>query len=103
MTALEQGIQTNHATRMILKTICKQQTKIIHRNCGFGFCPKIYKYLANPMLLEEIFSNPNSQIAETTTSTKNKGYMKSTACKGCKKKYLLRVVNPICLSCRRIY
>ena len=79
------------------------QNKIQHSNCGFGFCPKIYKYLANPQLLEEIFTNPNSQIAETVKSTKNNQWMKSTTCKGCGKECLLRVANPICINCRGIY
>jgi hypothetical protein len=102
MTALEQRIQTNYATRMVTKIIHKEQDKIVHSNCGFGFCPKIYKYLANPILLEKIFSNPNSQIAETVKSTKNNQWMKSTTCKGCGKEYLLRVANPICINCREI-
>jgi len=81
----------------------RDQNKIQHSNCGFGFCPKIYKYLANPTLLEKIFSNPNSQIAETVKSTKNNQWMESTTCKGCGKECLLRVANPICINCREIY
>ena len=81
----------------------KIQNKIQHNNCGFGLCPKKYKYLANPQLLEEIFTNPNPQISETTKSTKNKGWMDVIACESCGQQGLLRLDNPLCVSCRRIY
>ena len=81
----------------------RDQNKIQHSNCGFGLCPKKYTYLANPQLLEEIFTSTKSQIAETVESTKNNQWMEPTPCQGCGEEYLLRVANPICASCRRIY
>ena len=81
----------------------KIQNKIQHKNCGFGLCPKKYKFLANPQLLEEIFTSTKSQIAEKVESTKNNQWMEPAPCQGCGEEYLLRVANPICASCRRIY
>ena len=87
--------------------ICIQTIKksdfIKTNSCEFGLCPKKYKFLANPQLLEEIFTNPNPQINETTKSTKNKGWMDVIACESCGQQGLLRLDNPLCVSCRRIY
>ena len=99
----------------------RDQNKIQHSNCGFGLCPKKYKYLANPQLLEEISTNTNSQIVGTVKSTRQNisktidvkrticlpgtedspfDSMRTTNCIGCNQKYLLRVANPICTTCR---
>ena len=44
--------------------IIKKSDFIKTHSCGFGLCPKKYKYLANPQLLEEIFTNPNDLLME---------------------------------------
>ena len=104
--------------------IIKKSDFIKTHSCGFGLCPKKYKYLANPQLLEEISTNTNSQIVGTVKSTRQNisktidvkrticlpgtedspfDSMRTTNCIGCNQKYLLRVDNPICVSCRGIY
>ena len=75
------------------------------KNCGFGFCPKKYTYLANPKLLENIFSVPNyssqkiAQVKRPRHLQANDS-MHATNCIGCDKEYLLRVDNPLCSNCR---
>ena len=106
----------------------RDQNKTQHSNCGFGLCPKKYKYLANPQLLDEIFSMSNSgwnqigsekvfvtkqnifetidvkrSICRPNTEDSPFDSMRTTNCIGCNQKYLLRVDNPICVSCRGIY
>ena len=95
-------------------------------NCGFDLCPKKYKYLGNPQLLDEIFSMSNSvvhkivsekvfvtkrNLSETIDVKRSKcrevdddplDSMRITNCIGCGEKYLLRVANPICITCRGI-
>ena len=90
-----------------LVSIVKEKSK----NCGFGLCPKKYKYLANPKLLAEIFTVSNS-VGQKTAQVKVPKHrgpddspldsMRSAKCIGCKQEYLLRVDNPVCTSCRGI-
>ena len=75
------------------------------KNCGFGLCPKKYKYLANPKLLESIFSVPNSssqKIAQVKRPRhlQTNDSMHVTNCIGCDRECLLRVDNPLCSNCR---
>ena len=87
----------------------KIQNKIQHNNCGFGLCPKKYKYLANPQLLADIFTVSNS-VGEKTVQvkvSKNRrpgdsplDSMRITNCIGCNKQLLLCVANPVCTNCR---
>ena len=96
------------------------------KNCGFDLCPKKYKYLGNPQLLDEIFSMSNSvvhqivsekvfvtkrNLSETIDVKRSKcreadddplDSMRITNCIGCDKEYLLRVENPLCTICRSI-
>ena len=77
------------------------------KNCGFGLCPKKYKYLANPKLLESIFSVPNSTSQKIAQVKRPRHLhpddsMYTTNCIGCDKEYLLRVENPLCTNCRSI-
>ena len=105
-----------------LVSIVKEKSK----NCGFDLCPKKYKYLGNPQLLDEIFSMSNSvvhkivsekvfvtkrNLSETIDVKRSKcleadddplDSMRITNCIGCGEKYLLRVANPICIDCRSI-
>ncbi len=87
-----------------------EKSKSIH--CGFDLCPKKYKYLANPKLLAEIFTVSNSVGQKITQVKKSKhlGFgddpsdsMRITECNGCNQKYLLRVDDPLCMDCRRIF
>ena len=94
------------------------------KSCGFDLCPKKYKYLGNPQLLAKIFSMSNSgeqkivsekvfvtkqNVSKTIDVKRSKcrepgddplDSMRITNCNGCGEKYLLRVVNPICITCR---
>ena len=105
-----------------LVSIVKEKSK----NCGFDLCPKKYKYLGNPQLLDEIFSMSNSEgnkiVSEKVFVTKQNvsktidvkrskcrepgddpfDSMRITNCIGCSGKYLLRVDVPLCMSCRSI-
>ena len=96
------------------------------KSCGFDLCPKKFKYLANPQLLDEIFSMSSSKchkivsekvfvtkrdVSETIQVKRSKcreagddplDSMRIMNCIGCNQKLLLRVDNPICTSCRRI-
>ena len=88
-----------------LVSIVKEKSK----NCGFGLCPKKYKYLANPQLLADIFTVSNS-VGEKTVQvkvSKNRrpgdsllDSMRITNCIGCNEQLLLRVANPVCTNCR---
>ena len=83
-----------------------QKSKSTH--CGFDLCPKKYKYLANPKLLEKIFSsqNPNfEKIKEVTRARylEEHDSMHTTKCIACNKECLLQIENPVCTSCRRVY
>ena len=96
------------------------------KSCGFDLCPKKYKYLGNPQLLDEIFSMSNSvvhkivsekvfvtkrNLSETIDVKRSKcreadddplDSMRITNCIGCGEKYLLRVANPVCTNCRGV-
>jgi hypothetical protein len=72
--------------------------------CGFDLCPKKYQYLANPILLEEIFSNQNVPIETKSRFQVESGYqMETRQCLECHKEYLLPLDVPICTSCRGVY
>ena len=79
-----------------------------HVHCGFGLCPKKYKYLANPALLDKIFSNQIPRI-EGIVKVKRPRHLEkvdtmyTTQCSICNEEYLLPVENPVCTSCRRMY
>ena len=83
-----------------------QKTQSVH--CGFDLCPKKYKYIANPALLDKVFSNQVTRI-EKIVEVKRPWYleeedtMHTTQCSICNEAYLLPVENPVCTSCRRIY
>jgi len=75
--------------------------------CGFGYCPKKYKYMGNPVLLDKIFSNQNPRTEKIVEVKRPrhldpKDSMHTTNCVGCGEEYLLRVDNPICTTCRRV-
>ena len=82
--------------------------KPLHTHCGFNLCPKKFKYLANPTLLDKIFSSPNPRV-ENIHKVKRPRHlskvdtMHTTNCSICNEEYLLRIDNPICTSCRRFY
>ena len=86
--------------------VSMEKPKSVH--CGFGLCPKKYKYLANPVLLEKIFSNLTPRV-ESIHKVKRPWYLEkvdtmyTTQCSICNKEFLLPVENPMCTSCRRIY
>ena len=89
----------------------KQQLVLIHTpksiHCGFDLCPKKYKYLGNPVLLEKIFSNQNSRTeikqVKRPRHLEEEDTMYTTNCIGCNEEYLLLVENPLCISCRRMF
>ena len=105
-----------------LVSIVKEKSK----NCGFDLCPKKYKYLGNPQLLDEIFSMSNSEgnkivsekvfvtkqnVSETIDVKRSKcrkagddpfDSMRITNCIGCNEQLLLRVANPVCTTCRGV-
>jgi len=89
----------------------KQQLVSIHiqksTHCGFDLCPKKYKYLADPVLLEKIFSNQNSRTeikkVKRPRQLDKEDTMYTTNCIGCNEEYLLLVENPLCTSCRRMF
>ena len=77
-------------------------------HCGFDLCPKKYKYLANPVLLEKVFSNQNSKTekikqVKRPRHLEEEDTMYTTNCIGCNEEYLLPVENPLCISCRGIF
>ena len=82
-----------------------EKPKSIH--CGFNLCPKKFKYLANPVLLEKIFSNQNSiteiKKVKRPRHLEKEDTMYTTNCIGCNQEYLLSVENPLCTSCRRMF
>ena len=85
--------------------VSMEKPKSIH--CGFDLCPKKFKYLANPVLLEKIFSNQNSRTeirqVKRPRHLDEEDTMYTTNCIGCNQEYLLSVENPLCTSCRRIF
>ena len=89
----------------------KQQLVSIQKkstHCGFDLCPKKYKYLANPELLDRVFSNQNPRIEKIKEVTRPRHLdehdsMHTTQCIACNQEYLLQVENPICTRCRRFY
>lgn len=87
----------------------KQQLASIQKSlfhCGFDLCPKKYKYLANPVLLDKIFSNQVSRIEieiKRPSHLDKNDSMHTTNCIGCNREYLLPVETPVCTSCRRVY
>ena len=90
----------------------KQQLVSIQKpqftHCGFDLCPKKYKYLANPALLDKVFSNQilrTEKIIEVNRPwyLDENDSMHTTQCSICNKEYLLRIENPVCTSCRRVY
>ena len=76
-------------------------------HCGFNLCPKKFKYLADPVLLEKIFSNQNSRTdikqVKRPRHLDEEDTMYTTNCIGCNEEYLLLVENPLCTSCRRMF
>ena len=86
--------------------VSMEKPKSIH--CGFDLCPKKYKYLANPALLDKIFSNQIPRV-EGILEVKRPRYLEkadtmyTTQCSICNEEYLLPVENPVCTSCRRMY
>ena len=96
------------------------------KSCGFDLCPKKFKYLANPQLLDEIFSMSSSKghkivsekvfvtkrdVSETIQVKRSKcrepgddplDSMRITNCIGCNEQLLLRVANPVCTTCRGV-
>ena len=90
----------------------KQQLVSIQKpqstHCGYDLCPKKYKYLANPVLLDKIFSNQIPRV-ENISEIKRPRHldavdsMHTTECSICKGEFLLLVETPICTGCRRMY
>ena len=76
-------------------------------HCGFNLCPKKFKYLADPVLLEKVFSNQNSRTeikqVKRPRHLDEEDTMYTTNCIGCNQEYLLPVENPLCTSCRRMF
>ena len=85
--------------------VSMEKPKSIH--CGFNLCPKKFKYLADPVLLEKIFSNQNSRTeikqVKRPRHLDKEDTMYTTNCIGCNEEYLLSVENPLCTSCRRMF
>ena len=85
--------------------VSMEKPKSIH--CGFNLCPKKFKYLADPVLLEKIFSNQNSKTeikqVKRPRHLDKEDTMYTTNCIGCNEEYLLSVENPLCTSCRRMF
>jgi hypothetical protein len=87
------------------KLVSIEKSKSLH--CGFDLCPKKYKYLANPQLLEKIFSNSSLGNKKIVQVKRPRGLdaedsMYITNCVGCNGVFLLSVENPLCIDCRRI-
>ena len=85
--------------------VSMEKPKSIH--CGFDLCPKKYKYLGNPALLDKIFSNQNPRTEKIVEVKRPRhldpnDLMHTTECVGCGEECLLRVDNPLCTSCRRV-
>lgn len=86
----------------------KQKLVLIQKrstHCGFDLCPKKYKYLANPQLLDKIFSNqvPRFKKIEQVNRPRyldKEDMMYTTQCVVCKQEFLLNVENPVCTRCR---
>ena len=83
-----------------------QKSKSTH--CGFDLCHKKYKYLANPELLDKVFSNQHPRFEKIKEVSRprhldERDSMHTTQCIGCNQECLLPVENPVCTSCRRVY
>ena len=83
-----------------------EKQKSLH--CGFDLCPKKYKYLADPVLLDKIFSNQLPRFEKIADIKRPRNVdandsMYTTDCIICKKEFLLQIENPVCTSCRSIY
>jgi len=67
-------------------------------HCGFGLCPKKYKYLANPALLDKVFSNQVPRI-EKIAEVKRPWYleeediMHTTQCSICNEEVRERMMR----------
>jgi len=82
MTALEQRIQTNHAARMVTAIkVYAETVKSTRQN--------ISKFID----VKRTICRPGTEDSPFDS-------MRTTNCIGCNQKYLLRVDNPICVSCR---
>ena len=88
----------------------KQELVLIQKqssHCGFDLCPKKFKYLANPQLLDKVFSNqlPRFEKIKQVKRPRNldeEDTMHITKCVGCKEELLLNVENPVCTRCRGV-
>lgn len=86
--------------------VSMEKPKSIH--CGFDLCPKKFKYLGNPVLLEKIFSSQNSKTEKIKEVKRPRHLdendsMYTTNCIGCEEEYLLPVENPLCTTCRGVF
>ena len=81
--------------------------KHLSAHCGFDLCPKKYKYLANPVLLDKVFSNQMQRIDKIEVKRARhldvNDSMHTTNCIECNREYLLVVEAPVCTGCRRFY
>ena len=85
MTALEQRIQPNHAARMVTTIqVYAETVKSTRQN--------ISKFID----VKRTICRPGTEDSPFDS-------MRPTNCIGCNQKYLLRVDNPICVSCKGIY
>jgi hypothetical protein len=87
----------------------KQELVLIqkHSHCGFDLCPKRLKYLANPQLLDKIFTNQNQRFENIkkfrrTVFLDEEDIMITTKCVSCNQKLLLNIKSRICSKCRRL-
>jgi hypothetical protein len=88
-------------------------------HCGFDLCPKKYKYLANPQLLETIYNESNSIQIQKIKSDDKEDLMIQAMCRGCNKNesstngwsddrttktvmHILRMDCPLCITCRSL-
>ncbi len=88
----------------------KQHLVSIHKSlsthCGFDLCPKKYKYLADPVLLDKVFSSQVPQIELEVKRPRHldeNDFMHTTNCMECNREFLLPVETPVCTSCRGVY
>ena len=88
----------------------KQKLVLIQKlfsHCGFDLCTKKYKYLANPQLLDKVFSNqlPRFEKIKQVKRSRNldeEDTMHTTKCVGCNEELLLNAENPVCTRCRGV-
>jgi hypothetical protein len=78
------------------------------KHCGFDLCHKKYKYLANPQLLDKVFSNQVPKFesihkVDRPRHLDDDDTMHTTQCMMCKETFLLLVENPVCTTCRGVY